>query len=155
MLSISDDFLIGFVEGEGCFYVGVVPAKTASFGWQVVPFFKVSQNPSGKVILDKLKSRLECGYIKNNDVPASSDKSLAYVVRDLSELHDKVLPFFKGKLHVKRKSFESFSTIVNKMYQKEHLTKNVFLQILDLSYSMNTGKRKFSKEHIAKSILTD
>ncbi len=155
MLSISDDFLIGFVEGEGCFYVGIVPAKTATFGWQVIPFFKVSQNPSGKVILDKLKSRLECGYIKRNDVSTSSDKTLAYVVRDLTQLYDKVLPFLDGKLYIKRKSFDQFSKIVHMMYRKEHLSKEGFLQILDMSYSMNTGKRKFSKEHIAKSILTD
>lgn len=155
MLSISDDYLIGFVEGEGCFYVGVVPAKTASFGWQIAPFFKVSQNPSGKVILDKLKARLGCGYVKQNDAPASSDRSLAYVVRDICDLHGKVIPFFERKLYVKRTSFETFSTIVNGMYHKKHLTKHGFLQMLDLSYSMNTGKRKFSKEHIAKSILTD
>lgn len=155
MLSISDDYLIGFVEGEGCFYVGVVPAKTAAFRWQVIPFFKVSQNPSGKVILDKLKSRLECGYIKNNDVSTSGDKSLAYVVRDHDDLHDRVVPFFDGRLYVKRKSFEQFSKIVHMMYQKKHLTKTGFFEILDLAYSMNTGKRKFSQEHIAKSILTD
>lgn len=155
MLSISDDFLIGFVEGDGCFYVGIVPAKTATFGWQVIPFFKVSQNPSGKVILDKLKSRMGCGYIKNNDVAASSDKSLAYVVRDITQLYGKVIPFFEGKLYIKRKAFDQFSKIVGMMYRKEHLTKDGFLKILDLSYPMNTGKRKFSKEYIAKSILTD
>jgi hypothetical protein len=155
MLSISDDYLVGFVEGEGCFYVGVVPAITASFGWQVIPFFKVSQNPSGKVILDKLKSRLGCGYIKANDTPNSSDKSLAYVVREIDNLHNIVIPFFDGKLHIKRKSFEHFCQIVAMLYRKEHLNKEGFLKVLDIAYLINTGKRKFSKEHIAKRILTD
>ena len=52
---VSDDYLIGFVEGEGCFYIGIVKSKETITGWQVVYFFKVSQNPSGKIVLEKLK----------------------------------------------------------------------------------------------------
>ncbi len=42
---ISKEYLAGFADGEGCFYVGIVPAKTARFGWQVITEFRVSQNP--------------------------------------------------------------------------------------------------------------
>lgn len=30
---ISDDYLVGFVEGEGMFYVGVVPSRETKTGW--------------------------------------------------------------------------------------------------------------------------
>ena len=97
-LNISDDYLIGFVEGEGMFYIGIVPSRGTSrtlTKWQVIYFFKTSQNPNGKAVLDKLKKRLACGYIKQNSRSDLTDKSLAYVVRDLSSLRDKVIPFLK------------------------------------------------------------
>ena len=94
MLVISDEYLYGFTDAEGCFYVGVVPSKETKLGWQVIPFFKVSQNPKGKVVLDYFKKRLGCGYVKLNDSKESSDKSLAFVVRDYENLTHSIIPFF-------------------------------------------------------------
>ena len=36
--SISDDYLLGFVEGEGMFYIGIVPSPETKTGWQVIYF---------------------------------------------------------------------------------------------------------------------
>lgn len=94
MSRISDDYLIGFVEGEGVFYVGIVPSKETTSGWQVIYFFKVSQNPSGRLVLDYFKERLNCGYIKANSKTDLSDKSLAFVVRNYNDLINRVIPFF-------------------------------------------------------------
>lgn len=149
-LSVSDDYLAGFVEGEGMFYVGVVPSKETKTGWQVIYFFKVSQNPGGKVILDILKKRLGCGYIKPNSQTDPTDKSLAFVVRDLPSIRDKVIPFFERRLIIKRKAFKAFKRVIEIVNVKEHLASNGIKEILDLAYSMNTRKRRVSKEQILK-----
>lgn len=152
MLRVSDDYLIGFIEGEGMFYVGVVPSKETKTGWQVIHLFKVSQNPSGKVILDHIKKRLQCGYVKPNyKGNQSKDKSLAFVVRDLSSLHTKVIPFLEGKLIIKRKNFESFKKVINLVVQKRHLSKLGMKQILDIAYNMNTAKRRVTKNKILQA----
>lgn len=148
MLKISDDYLRGFVDGEGMFYVGVVPSSETKSGWQVIYFFKVSQNPSGKFVLDFLKKRLDCGYIKQNSKADLTDKSLAFVVRDFRDLVEKVIPFFDKKLFIKRKNFEKFKKVLEIVKEGKHLSKEGLAQILDLAYSMNTQKRKFSKEYI-------
>jgi len=151
---VSDDYLVGFTEGEGMFYVGIVPSRGTSrnrTGWQVIYFFKVSQNPSGKIILDSLRKRLGCGYIKPNSKSDPTDKSLAYVVRDLPSLRDKVIPFFEGKLVIKRKNFEKFKRVINLVDKGEHLTRAGIEKILDLAYSMNTGRRKIAKGKILKA----
>ncbi len=148
MLRISDDYYIGFVEGEGMFHVGIVPAKETKSGWQVIYFFKVSQNPVGKVVLDGLRKRLNCGYLKSNSKNDPTDKSLALVVRNFSDLKNKVLPFFRGKLIIKRKSFEIFESILKLIDEGRHLEKDGFCKIIDLAYSMNTGKRKLTREFI-------
>lgn len=154
MRNISDDYLIGFVEGEGMFYVGVVPSKGTSgtkSGWQVIYFFKVSQNPSGKVVLEQFKNRLNCGYIKQNSKTDSTDKSLAYVVRDLESIQNKVIPFFDNKLVIKKDAFEKFRKVISSVSQKEHLHYKGMKKILDIAYSMNTRKRKISKKEILKA----
>lgn len=148
---VSDDYLVGFVEGEGMFYVGIVPSKETKTGWQVIYFFKVSQNPSGKVILDYFLKRLSCGYLKANSLKDPTDKTLAYVVRDLPSLRDKVIPFLKGKLVIKRNSFESFRQVLEIVARKEHLTLGGIKKVLDLAYLMNTQKRRVSKEQILKA----
>lgn len=151
---ITDKYIAGFVDGEGMFYIGIVPSAGSSrnkSGWQVIYFFKVSQNPAGKIVLDQIKKRLDCGYIKPNNQSNSNDKSLALVVRDLPNLRDKVIPFFEGKLVIKRKTLEKFKKVIQIVDAKKHLTKKGIKEVLDIAYSMNTGKRKVSKSEILKA----
>lgn len=150
-MTFSDDYFIGFVEGEGMFYIGVVPSKETKSGWQVIYFFKVSQNPSGKKVLEELKDRLSCGYIKQNSQKDLTDKSLAYVVRDLSSLKDKVIPFFDKKLFIKKDAFEKFEKVINFVISRKHLTKDGIRKIIDIAYSMNTKRRKFTREQVLNS----
>lgn len=150
-MKISDHYLAGFVEGEGMFYIGIVPSKETKTGWQVIYFLKVSQNPNGKIILEKMKDRLGCGYIKANSLTDQTDRSLAYVVRDLSNLRDKVIPFFEGKLIIKKEAFEKFKRVIDLVNKKDHLTLKGIKEILDIAYSMNTQKRRVEKGQILRS----
>jgi hypothetical protein len=150
-MNLSDDYFVGFVEGEGMFYIGIVPSFETKSGWQVIYFFKVSQNPSGRKVLEKLKDRLQCGYIKENSQTDKTDRSLALVVRDLQNLLGKIIPFFDNKLVVKKDAFEKFERVLNLVREKKHLTKKGMRQILNISYSMNTQKRRFKKKEILAS----
>lgn len=152
-LKISNDYLVGFTEGEGMFYIGIVPSKETKTGWQVIYFFKVSQNPIGKEVLDTFRKRLGCGYIKPNSKSDITDNSLAFVVRDLKSLRDKVIPFFDGKLFIKKKTFDKFKEVIEIVDQKNHLNKEGMKTILDIAYSMNTRKRRVSKKQILKDYI--
>ena len=150
-MNLSNDYFVGFVEGEGMFYIGIVPSSETKSGWQVIYFFKVSQNPSGRKVLESLRNRLQCGYIKENSQTDKTDRSLAFVVRDLPSLVDKIIPFFDNKLVIKKDAFEKFERILNLVREKKHLTKKGMKQILNISYSMNTQKRRFTKKQILSS----
>jgi hypothetical protein len=150
-MNLSNDYFIGFVEGEGMFYIGIVPSSETKSGWQVIYFFKVSQNPSGRKVLEGLKDRLQCGYIKENSQTDKTDRSLALVVRDLPSLIDKIIPFFDNKFVIKKDAFEKFKRIISLVKEKKHLTKTGMKQILNISYSMNTQKRRFTKKEILSS----
>jgi len=152
-MSLSDDYLIGFTEGEGMFYIGIVRSHETKTGWQVIYFFKVSQNPIGVGVLNQFKKRLGCGYIKQNSQTDKTDRSLAYVVRDFPSLRDKVVPFFKGKLVIKRQVFKKFKKILDIVAKKQHLTLDGITKILEIAYSMNTQKRKVEKQLILEAFM--
>ena len=42
--SLSPEWVVGFVDGEGCFFVGVNRQPTMKVGWQVLPEFRVVQH---------------------------------------------------------------------------------------------------------------
>jgi hypothetical protein len=155
MCQVSDDYLTGFVEGEGCFYVSLVPSKETKSHWQVIYFFKVSQNPRGIEVLEALKNRLQCGYIKHNASKNSSDKSLAYVVRNLKDIKEKVIPLFQNKLIIKRDDFLKFTQVIELVQQKRHLTRDGVEQIISIANLMNTGKRKYSPHRILRDYTSD
>ena len=119
----------------------------------MIYFLKVSQNPIGIEVLNHFKNRLGCGYIKQNSQTDLTDKSLAYVVRDLPSLRDKVIPFFEGKLVIKKDAFEKFKQVLKLVETKQHFTVSGMTKILEIAYSMNTQKRRVSKESILEDYI--
>jgi hypothetical protein len=138
-----DDYLAGYVDGEGSFHVAIQRNPSTRFGWQLVPEFHVSQNPERASILELLRARLGCGRIRPNARAGGRDKSLVYVVRNRDDLLTKVIPFFRAHpiLSEKRLEFETFAVIVAAMENREHLSAEGFHRLLDLAVKMNGGGR--------------
>ena len=136
-----DDYLAGYVDGEGSFHVAIQRNPSTKTKWQLVPEFHVSQNPERGSILDLLKERLGCGRIQRNASKRSRDKSLVFVVRNRMDLLTKVLPFFEAHpiLSQKRIEFETFAAIVRAMGSGEHLSETGFHRLVEKALSMNGG----------------
>ena len=136
-----DDYLAGYVDGEGSFHVAVQKNPSTSFGWQLVPELHVSQNPERASILYLLQEHLGCGRVRRNAREGGKDKALVYVVRNRKDLLERVIPFFESHpiLSEKRVQFETFASIVRAMDRKEHLSENGFHRLLDLAVQMNGG----------------
>lgn len=151
---VQDSYFSGFTDGEGCFYVGIVPSKNTKNGWQVITEFHVSQNPSGRIVLEQFRKRLGCGYIKPNHKASGDDKSLVLVVKDKKDLMKAVIPFFSESplLSRKQEAFMIFKEILGLISEGKHLTDEGFTHIVNLAYSMNTTSRKVPKERILEGL---
>jgi hypothetical protein len=138
-----DDYLAGYVDGEGSFHVAIQRNPSTRFGWQLVPEFHVSQNPERASILELLRARLGCGRVRPNARAGGRDRSLVYVVRNRDDLLTKVIPFFRAHpiLSEKRLEFETFAVVVTAMENREHLSAEGFQRLLDLAVNMNGGGR--------------
>ena len=141
-------YISGFVDGEGCFSITIQKSNNVKLGIQVIPEFHVSQHQNRIEVLKVIKERLGCGYIKPNDPGNPKDQTSVYVVRNINDLRDKVIPFFKKSplISIKQKDFEKFARVVSLMKDSGHLRKNSLITILGIAYSMNfSGKYRKQK----------
>jgi hypothetical protein len=147
-----DDYLAGYVDGEGSFHVAIQANPSTRFGWQLVPEFHVSQNPERAVILELLQRHLGCGHIRANAKKGHRDRSLVYVVRNRRDLLEKVIPFFEKHpiLSEKRMEFETFAVIVRAMAHKDHLERAGFERLVALAVQMNGGGRYRKRDWLSR-----
>ena len=140
-------YLSGYADGEGCFCVTVNRSKRHRFGWDIRPSFSVSQNHDRMDILELFQDRFECGTIR----PDRSDKTVKYEVRSVSELVERVIPHFERYplISGKRHDFERFAEICRMMNRGEHLTKEGFNRVVQMSARINiSGKKKYPRSKI-------
>ena len=144
----TGNYLAGFSDGEGCFYVGVHPTTNVTLGLQVIPEFHVSQNGERISVLQLFVEVLGCGAIKKNASAGSRDKTYVLVVKRHNDLYERVLPFFERfpLRSEKQQEFLKFAEVVRMMHRKEHLTTEGVKRISEIAFSMNG--RKFRKHNL-------
>ena len=140
--NLEAQWITGFVDGEGCFYVGVNEHKEMTTGYQVLPEFTVVQHKRDIQILNALKKYFGCGVVRQNH-----GVRMAFRVRGLKHLKELIIPFFeKHQLKTKKKlDFISFRKILIMIDRKEHLTTEGIDKIMKIASKMNTGKSKYNK----------
>ena len=148
---ISNDYFAGFVDGEGCFYVGFSKREDLPRKWQIITEFHVSQNLGGKNVLEALSNRWGCGYLKPNHPGSKRDKTWILIVKDRKDLWEKVIPFFeKHPLHsIKQRDYLIFRTVLERIRERRHLQKKGFTEIVELVFSSD----RQTKKRYTKTIL--
>ncbi len=134
--SLESQWVVGFVDGEGCFFIGVNPHPEMTAGYQVLPEFTVVQHVSDIQVLHKLKKFFGCGVVRSNH----GDR-MAYRVRDTHHLRERVVPFFeKHPLKTKKRlNFIKFRKVLLMMERKDHLIPEGIEKIKSIAAQMNRG----------------
>jgi hypothetical protein len=142
-LELDPHWVVGFVDGEGCFSVSVHrnAMVRSTGGWQLQPTFHAYQHRDHHRVLHALVRFFGCGHVRPKG-PASS--VLTYSVHSLQELERRVIPFFEQHpLVIKQDDFHRFTDIVSGLRRKEHLRPEGFERLVRLAYTMNAhGKQR-------------
>jgi len=142
-LELDDRWVVGFVDGEGCFSVSLHrnPHIRSTGYWQLLPVFHVYQHSDHRAVLEALVPFFKCGSVRSKG-PRSS--VLTYVVGRRADLEERIIPFFERQpLVVKRSDFEAFADIVRSLRRKEHLAPAGFERLVRRAYGMNAnGKQR-------------
>jgi hypothetical protein len=131
------NWLVGFVDGEGCFYVSTKKIKF-KLGLQVVMTFILSQHSRDRVLINGVVSYLKCGNVEN----PKGRSEVRFVVYKFEDILDKIVPLFnKYPLQgVKNKDFLDFTEIAGLMKNKSHLTLEGLNKICLLKAGMNKAR---------------
>ncbi|MEK7637874.1 MAG: LAGLIDADG family homing endonuclease [Patescibacteria group bacterium] len=135
-------WVIGFVDGEGCFTVSIFrnPTATRRVGYQVFCEFVVTQGERSRASLELLEKFFGCGYInRNRRHDNHREDVLKYCVRALNELNEIIIPFFEQHplRTAKRNDFLVFKKIVRLVLKKKHLAIGGMDRIGKLIATMN------------------
>ena len=136
-------WIIGYVDGEGCFSVSIFRNKTTKFGWQIFPEFVVTQGEKSKKTLKILENFFKCGKIYiNRRYDNHNENIYRYCVRTRKELTEIIIPFFtKNQLKTaKKEDFEIFVKIIEMMNKNIHANLSGMKKIAKLIEKMNHKK---------------
>ena len=134
------NWIVGFVDGEGCFHVGINKNSNMKNENQVLCEFVVTQHTRNVSVLYAMKKSMQnIGTVRKNR------NTFQFRVRKLSELYEVVLPFFeKHSLKTdKNIDFLGFRDAVHLMFRGEHLTPEGFEKIKTIQSRMN--RRRLGK----------
>ncbi len=140
-MKLSKDWVVGFVDGEGCFHVGINVHKEMSIGYQVLPEFTVVQHQRDVQLLYALKDFFGCGVVRRNN----GDR-LSLRVRSIEHLQKVIVPFFVSNALRSKKShdFEKFREVLNLMANNRHLDIDGLNTIRLIAKQMNRGNLRES-----------
>ena len=136
-MDLSPDWVVGFVDGEGCFYVGINPHPEMTLGYQVLPEFRVVQHERDIQVLYALKRFFRCGVVRRN-----REDRYELRIRKLSCLQEVVRFFERHPLKTKKNvDFKKFARIVRWMSEGQHLTLEGLIKITKTTLSMNRANK--------------
>jgi hypothetical protein len=129
------NWIVGFVDGEGCFSVSIFKNRTSKYGFQVMLEFVVTQGQKSINVLEDIKSFFGCGSIfVNRRYDNHKEHIYRFCIRSLKDLDEKVIPFFKDNplRTSKRHDFALFCKVVEMMRNRHHLTEEGLEKIRQL-----------------------
>ena len=156
-----EGWIVGFVDGEGCFSCPIQRNRRMGRGWQVQPKFAVVQSERSVEALELIQNFFACGKIyRNRRHDNHREDLMSFQVSRWDDLRNVIVPFFDANplRTAKREDFESFKKILKLMDQRRHLSIEGLTEIARITELMNHRKpSRFpeSSEAIRQPALID
>ena len=161
---VTIGWVIGFVDGEGCFSIGFTRQPDRSkrkgyrLGFQVNHDFVVPQGARSLEALTTLQSFFGVGRVYTNTRHVNHRENMhAYTVHRRSDLVDVVIPFFRRyQLRTsKRNDFEKFAKCLGLIVENRHLTHEGLAEIAEIAQTMNREVSRHEMIRILRGHTSD
>jgi hypothetical protein len=146
---ITTGWVVGFVDGEGCFSIGFVrqpdrhDRRGYRAGYQVFHRFVVTQGARSADCLRELQKFFGVGRIYVNRRQDNHKEDLhQFIVGRRDELMKHIVPFFREHplRTSKRDDFEKFAACLKMISAGDHLTVRGLIEIAEIAQTMNHRK---------------
>ena len=139
-----EQWVVGFVDGEGCFSISVVRNPGCLLGWQVQHEFSVTQAAPSRPALELLLEVFGCGrIIENRRTDNHRHPLLRFSVKRRADLMDTVISFFERNplITAKQLDFKRFATVIRWMGAGAHRHEAGLRRIAAEAERMNRRQR--------------
>ena len=158
MTNLETQWIVGFVDGEGCFNLDVHLKKDMRWGLQMQPEFTVVQHERDINILHALKDHYQCGSVGVNRKDDTSTR-YHYRVKSVEHSMNNLIPFFethplKTRKNVEFKRYRKICRLMSQGYHRNSLAN--FLEVYDLGQSLRirTGLKSGKKDEKVQETKT-
>ncbi len=136
---VSPQWLSGFVDGEGCFYILISKSKFHKTGASVQLQFSITQHSRDTELVHMLKQVFKCGFIKTG----KKQPVVILTVTKISDIQNIIIPFFqKNPLQgTKLQDFLDFAKAAKIVEDKIHLTSTGLERIKKIKEGMNSRRK--------------
>lgn len=137
-MTLKDDWIVGFVDGEGCFSFSLIRNDSLKFGYQIQGEFTVVQHKRDIQLLHKLKDHFGCGSVAVNH-----GERYHWRVKNLSQFITIIIPYFEKHELLTNKKFQLpvFKDICYRLQAKQHFTEDGFNEIKVLVKKLSDLKK--------------
>jgi LAGLIDADG DNA endonuclease family protein len=148
---IRTGWVIGFVDGEGCFSVGFVrqpnrgSRKGYLAGYQVFHRFVVTQGAKSAACLEDLKDFFGVGRIyRNRRKDNHKEDLLQFIVGRRADLFRTIIPFFREHQlrTAKQQDFICFDRCMEIVRSDRHRTVQGLVEMAEITEEMNHRKSR-------------
>lgn len=132
-------WVVGYVEGEGMFFVNIYKRKDTILGEGVKLVFKITQDKRNIALLQSFTNVFKAGKVYKQ---SPTVKVLDFMITSLADITKYVIPFFDTYplQGAKKNDFNDFVKIAEFMNSKVHLNKDGFEQIRSIKSGMNSNR---------------
>lgn len=124
--TVSNDYVVGLTDGEGCFYVNIRTSSAYRAGATVQMHFHLKMQERDKELLEMVRNTMGCGAVYfQKERRTNHCQCYRYTVSALQDIFGTVIPFFRKyplQSASKRANFEIFCTIADLVKEGKHLT---------------------------------
>lgn len=138
---VSNEYVVGLTDGEGCFYVNVGQSSRYRAGHRVQLHFHLKMQERDRELLEKVRNTIGCGAVYfQKEQRANHCQCYRYTVSAERDIQEIVIPFFKKyplQSASKSASFKIFCQIANLLKEDKHRTSEGIEEIRALKIRMN------------------
>lgn len=143
-MDLTTDWRVGFVDGEGCFYLRRSRSKHSRLGFAPSVGFQITQSERDAKVLEACKAFFGCGTVR---AKARAAGVLDYRVHGLADHAERIVPFFeKHALKTsKRQAFRTYRQAVRTLWERKQAKQprdaECLRKLVDLGLTRNLRER--------------
>ena len=134
--ALNPNYITGFTDGEGCFFIGISPDSKYKTGYRVKAIFQIGLHEKDFALLEQINLFFGVGKVTKLGA-----ESIQYRVSGLDDLNIIINHFDNYPLLTRKQSdYLLFKEVINLMKEGKHLTLDGLNRIISIKTTLNSGE---------------